>query len=351
LRPSVSSSSRRSVSPPLRRVPSAPALSSPSPVDGFELRRSPSQVSLTAAPSALPAWFPPGFDLEKATASVRDYLIGLGAKPESFTPGAAKRIVFADADQTLVQTATPVYVRHKETGELLKHPVTGRLVLLGIGPTRSQGGELKALQAAHPEVPWSDYAMDYKEMGAITEILRTPEIAVGMNYLRQAEADPQARAFIITARSNNDAIDGFKEYLAQRDLKIDGVLTVNTARTAEVMGFEMGLDTPAKKALVMAALIKAYGGIPSAHFLDDTDENLHGSMQLLPRLLPETSFCFSDVVHTGGGEYERVVAGRSAYPGQLVDAKFQPIDDGKVTEYRSRDAHFALDPVLQPKVG
>lgn len=258
----------------------------------------------------LPAWYPADYDLKAAAARARAVLARQGEPLESIDPHQVDRLLFCDADHTFLQTHTPLYLRHRETGERLRLPSKSgglpRLVQFGAPGLPS----LKELQERHSAVDWGRYETDFTDYNSIKEILNTEEITPTLDTLRASDADPRCRDFIITARSGEAVPAGLDEFQAARAVDSNGVFAVNNPEQNAVMGLPEGVTPPQKKAFAMAALISLYDapGAPlqSVKFLDDADDNLQSSIELLPQLFPHIRFEFIDVVRNADGQYTQV---------------------------------------------
>lgn len=302
-----------------------------------------------AAPRRLPRWYPAGYDLGRAAETVRAMLVEQGEPASSIGPGRAERLLFTDADLTLIKSTTPTLLRHKVSGEVLRYPDSGRLLLVGIGPERSWRAELPALKARYPEIPWSDYEVDYSEFSSLSDILRSPEIAEAMEALRGSDRDPGSRDFIITARSA-EAVDEFlDEYLAIRGVDINGVFAVSQRTLVDRMELRNpALDAARRKAITMAALITAYdpASLRAVDYRDDSDENLVAAMQLLPAMFPGLSLSFYDVLNEDGRDvFDHHLVARTTTNGELVDAEGHAMSARDVARYTSRD-HYPPDPIF-----
>jgi len=294
---------------------------------------------------ALPSWYPADFDLDRAAAGARAIIEAQGEPPGSIGPGKAKRLVFVDADLTLINSSPPSRLVHKTTGEVLKHPETGAELALGLGPERDAKKELAALKARYPAVRWADYRLDDSAYGSREEILKTPAIGSTVSTLKASDRSPASRDFIITARRHATVPPALDEYLGKRKVDINGVFAVSHQPTAGRLGM-VKFPSQQRKAIAMAALLKLYqpaeGRLDRVRFLDDTDKNLVAGMQLLPKLFPKTRFEFYDVVHKGGDRFERVLVAKSDLrrPGELVDARGRVVTPEQIAAYKSADAPF-----------
>ncbi|MCK6549227.1 hypothetical protein L6R52_25515, partial [Myxococcota bacterium] len=301
-----------------------------------------------AAPlRTLPAWYPARYDLTRAADEVRDVLLAQGELRGSFDAGKAKRLVFTDADLTLLKTATPVYLVDRATGERMAHPETGRLLRLGVGPTRSSERELEQLKARFPGVAWDAYDVDYSEYASLSELLATPPIEEDLARLRRSDGDPESRDFVITARGQDNTASNLSTYLSNHDVDINGVLAVNERTLVERLGLDLPELTSARtKAVVMAAVIAAYdaASIERVKLIDDTDENLIATAELLPKLFPQLALELWDVLcEKGTDEWRQTLIARTSPLGELVDAKGRPLPREALESYRSRD-HYPVDP-------
>lgn len=295
----------------------------------------------------LPEWYPAKYDLARAADEVRDVLLVQGELRGSFDAGKAKHLVFTDADLTLLKTTTPVYVVHRETGERLTHPESGRVLRLGVGPTRNAERELEALKARYPDVAWDAHAVDYGEYASLSELLATPPIEEDLARLRRSDDDPESRDFVITARGQDNTASNLSTYLSTHDVDINGVLAVNERTLVDRLGLDLPeLTSARKKAVVMAAVITAYdaASIDRVKLIDDTDENLIASIELLPKLFPKLGLEFWDVLcERGTDDWRQTLIARTSPLGELVDAKGRPLPREALETYRSRD-HYPIDP-------
>ncbi len=332
------------------KAPSGPA-PGPDRLAGDLLAR---RLARAEAP-ALPSWYPKDFDLDRAAAAAAAILREQGEPPGSIGPGKARSIVFTDADLTLLQTSVPVYLAHRETGELLADPATGRPFELGLGPDRDQTKELAELKVRHPDVRFDDYRFDFRAFDSAEEILATPEIPQTTGLLRRSDrGGPQNREIVVTARQFDSVPPAIDRYLAARGVDANGVFAVKSPAHAPKLGVDRpDLGTPERKALAMAALLKVYAPaaaeVDTVKVLDDGDWNLAAAAELLPKLFPKTRFEFVDVVHAGGGKYEHRVMARSApggKQGDLVDGAGRPVPPDLLAKraYRSADAPHPAPP-------
>lgn len=240
--------------------------------------------------TALPAWYPPDFQLGKAAKGMQALLSQKGV---TVTP--VPKLVVTDADYTLLATTAATLLKHRTTGEHARHPVTNEIFRLGPEFER----ERAALEAQFPQLPWSELSNDYHEFDDALDIAGSDTIAQTLEQLRASDLDPQQRQFLITARNSLAAISAL-EQVSQRDgLGLDGVFSANAPAELEALGVEeVKLGTAERKALMIAALIDLHQ--PSrVIFYDDGDANLSRARELLPLLFPGTTFEFVDVVKRG----------------------------------------------------
>jgi hypothetical protein len=290
----------------------------------------------------MPSWFPAQFDLDAAARGAREILLGQGQSPESMAPGATGRVVFSDADFTLLQTTTPVFLTHKTTGQRMVDGATGQPLALRESPGRYLHDLLAQAKARQPGLSWDDYTFDFTQMGCAEEILRQDVIGPALDVLKDSDQDPASRDFVVTARSAEAVPGALRQALRNHGADIDGVLTVNNADQVEKMGIPAEVPAEGKKALVMAALLKLHDPslavVRTVTFMDDTDTNLVAAMTTLPRLFPHIAFEFVDVVHVGRRNFEKRVVARSGQDGNLVDGQGRPMSAADVERYRSQDA-------------
>lgn len=296
-------------------------------------------------PPPMPAWYPAGYDLNAASAGAKDILLGQGVKAGDIGPGIAKKLVFSDVDLTLMKTATPTLLKSKTTGEYLRNPDTGRLVILGVGTMRDQNKELAALKLKWPNVNWADYGMDFREFGSLSEVMRTEEIKSTVDILKASDKDPTSRDFIITARGDDMVPTAMKEYCAAHGVDINGVMAVNNpGQGAKLWPNVTGLTSAQKKALSMAALIKLYdpqgATVRKIKFMDDTDDNLKAAAELLPALFPNIRFEFEDIIHGPRDGYTHKIVARTGAGGGLLDAHGKAMTLADFETYASVDAPF-----------
>lgn len=291
----------------------------------------------TPSVGALPDWFPLEFDLQRASAGVRQVLESQGADPRSIGPGLCDRVVFTDADHTLLDTRTSVYLKHKGTGERLIDPTTGKPLALG----REFERELAAAKGRLTEVPWHLYEPDFSEFLVDGEVVRTPLIAETVSKLEDADRNARSREFVITARNSETAGAELMASLALHGVNIQGVFAVNSDTLQNSLAIPKGLTSAQKKALVMAAILLTYdpeqSRIRRVSFMEDGDANLVAAMQLLPKLFPGIRFEFVDVVNVGH-EFRHVEVARTHPDGELVGPEGRALSLREIDGYSSPDA-------------
>lgn len=301
----------------------------------------------TSAVRALPDWYPRNFDLAALARRLRKLLVRQGERERDLRPGGVRHLSFMDLDGTLVDSKMPVVLAHKQTGELLHYPDSGRLMILGVGSHRSYREDLAKLEARY-DLPWDDYELNFDHGGNLRALLAEQPIRDQIARLRRQLRKATRRSFVITARSAAPAAFVAHEYLSRLGVDVHGVVAPNTRATAGVLGFEhldLGENrTGRRKALTMAGLITLYGAhnIGTAEFHDDSDKNLRAAMQLLPALFPNIRFRFHDVVHERKG-YERSMIAE-AHGGVVRDPGGRPMSDAEIDEYSSTDAPWKPEP-------
>jgi hypothetical protein len=296
---------------------------------------------LPASKNKLPDWYPVNDQgLQWLADLVRQELTQhQGAPLSSFVPGRVRHLLITDADHTLFQTSSPIFVRVKGGG--LLRDKAGKLVMLGL-KSPDYKREFDKLLKTFPADKRAALELDFTEYGSIKSVLEAREIESTLREMRVAElSGDDKRMFVITARGNETAMTALEEYLADRRITADGIFGVNNPKQMDALGLgRFRLTTAQRKAMVMAVLLKLYEGqhrpIESVKFLDDTDENLIAAMQLLPKLFPKTKFEFADVVHTGKGHFEQRLVATSAGK-QLLNAEGQELSAKEIDTYRSFD--------------
>lgn len=268
-------------------------------------------VQETVAPPAegqLPPWLPKDFDLDRQAALTAKALRTQGVTwPPPSPQQSVKRVVLCDADLTLLDTHLPIYLMHKVTGEHLRHPETGRLVQFGVSGV-NPFTELSDFRKKYPQVPMSEYSIDFYEYGSIQALLASKEIDITTKALRAEDADPTSSVYMITARSGDSVSTGLHEYLAERDVDIDGAFAVNSPRHLEALALPK-VESDQRKAITNAGILHMHAleagrPVESCEFFDDDEGgNLESSFQLLPVLFPATRFEFTDVVKDAEGGF------------------------------------------------
>jgi len=301
----------------------------------------------TSAVRPLPQWYPRNFNLADLAGRLRALLIEQGESERNLRPTGVRHLSFMDLDGTLVDSKVPVVMAHKETGELLRYPDSGKLMILGLGADRNYRSDLAKLKERH-DLPWDDYELNFDQGGNLKALLAEDPIRDQVLRLRRHLRSASRRAFVITARSAAPAAFVAHEYLSSLGADVDGVVTPNAPRASEVLGLndlDLGENfSGPRKALAMAGLISLYGAhnIGTAEFHDDSDSNLVAAMQLLPALFPNIRFRFHDVVHERAG-YERTVVA-DAHGGVVRNAGGRPMSDADIASYKSSDAPWVPVP-------
>src|SRR5262249_1789447 len=106
------------------------------------------------------------------------------------------------------------------------------------------------------------------------------------------------------------------------------------------------LTNPQRKALINAALIHAHDPsgkvMRNVKFIDDNDDNLKASMELLPKLFPHINFEFIDVVHKKDGHFEHRTVAKTGHNagGALVGPNGALFKAEDIAKYSSDDSRF-----------
>ncbi len=298
-----------------------------------------------------PAWSKT-FDFVAGTAAARAILIAQGQKPETIGPGLINRIVFSDADLTLLDTSTPVLLKNATTGAHLRYPEgtprAGHLVLLGGGAERNADKELADLKLALPTLDWASYGPDYSEFNSLSEILRSGIIPDDLSTLKRSDKDPKSKDFVITSRSATYTAEYMNEVLFRQGIDINGVFAVNEATQAAQLNTG-AMSSAQKKAVTMASLILAYGGadsIKNVRFMDDTDKNLKAAWELLPKMFPTIHFDFVDVIESAGkSEFKHQGVAHTTAGGELAGADGKKLSVEGLAAYKSAD-RYAFDSLV-----
>ncbi|MFQ5729445.1 MAG: hypothetical protein ACE5GN_03695 [Waddliaceae bacterium] len=292
------------------------------------------------ATETLPSWYPKNYDLKEASRSVTEILRLQGAPVAFHHPDPVDSIIFSDADHTLLKTQTPILLKNKKTGQLVKDPTTGKIIRL---PNRSFLQAVGRLKEKYPELPWDSYEIDFGEMGSIVAIDITPPIKHIVEILQSSDQEKTNKEFIITARSSAIIPSAFEEYFTNLGVDLDGVFAVNNPSLNERLKLSgKGLSAAQKKAVTMAAIIQLYmpgGTLKEVSFYDDGDDNLQMAMELLPILFPQIIFRFFDVIHMGDNKFRLKPVAVTGDKGKLMSAegrKEWTLDD--IRSYSSQDA-------------
>ncbi|MCP4502157.1 MAG: hypothetical protein GY822_19545 [Deltaproteobacteria bacterium] len=176
-----------------------------------------------------------------------------------------------------------------------------------------------------------------------------------MDAIADHQAHPNTRDFIITARSAGNIPAVFHEYMNDLGHDLHGTFAVNEPGLMGDFGFDKnpGLGTEHNKALTMAALIELYqpGGakMERVRFYEDSDVNLQASMDLLPKMFPNISFEFFDVVHTGHEKFEHRLVASTNDEGVLENAfTGRTMTDHDINTYESNDKELPPPPEYYP---
>jgi hypothetical protein len=256
--------------------------------------------------------------------------------------GPQARLTFTDADLTLLKTKVGDRLVDRR-GMPVIDPDRQRPIVTGIGANLSYGDDISAISKRHPEMNWKSFDFDESDWDDPARLMSERLVPATISLLK-ADQTAGGKEIVVTARVGTRIIDALAKKLKQGGLDVDGVFAVWNDDQVDKLKLPERLDTPARKALTMAATIKAYdpddATVRQVRFVDDSDENLQAAMQLLPRLFPDKSFEFVDVVHTGGEDYvPKVVARSGDAPGTLVGADGRAFGPREISAYRSDDAH------------
>ncbi|MGM0440166.1 MAG: hypothetical protein ACQEP8_03520 [Chlamydiota bacterium] len=290
--------------------------------------------------AAIPEWYPKSYNLDYASKIAEELL----ATQEGEDPqlSEVQRINFSDADHTLLQTTTPLFLKHKKTGTLLTYPDSEELIRI---PNNADAEDIKQL---YPYVNLEDYVVDYHEMGSIVAIDITPPVQPMLVRLKSAAKKPNSKEYIITARSENTVPPALKDYFSRKGLLIDAVFPVNNEALAQELKYSsLNLSIAQKKALIMAVIIHACPQIKEVSFYDDGDDNLRRAMHLLPLIFPSIHYRFFDVIHTSQGLFKITLVAESDDHGALVTSTGEPFTSEDIENYRSTD--HPLPTMITPK--
>lgn len=293
--------------------------------------------STAATSGALPAWYPRSWNLEKAAQGAAEILKAQG-KPPSSQP--AKRIVFSDADLTLLKTTVGFNLADPQ-GKLVLNPATGKPILLEIGGGKG-GDNLEALKKKYPSLPWDTYSKAHAGYDDPDVVQRHQGIPETMKFLRASERHKGDEQYVITARWDERIPGAIDERLKKEKVNLEGVFVALNDEQSKRLGFTPEMTTPQRKALTMAAMLKLRDPesalIRKVTFMEDNDPNMRAAMDLLPKLFPKVRFEFVDVVHQGGGRFVRHPIAHSEGNGPaLVDKKGRPFTQQQVEGYTSPD--------------
>jgi hypothetical protein len=198
-------------------------------------------------------------------------------------------------------------LRDAKTGELAVNPVTGQTIRLG----SEFQAEREALEKQFPELPWAELVNDFREFNDVAAVEQSPPIAATVDALRDDPVRGGERKFMITARTSAPVLAALGEVARRQGLELDQVFSAKDPAVTDALSLgDAKLDTAARKALMIAALIEVYrpkhAEIDHVTFYDDTDGNLARAKELLPQLFPKTRFDFIDVVRQSDGSFTHV---------------------------------------------
>ena len=249
--------------------------------------------------SDIPAWYPSDYNLSEAVEAATQILRDQGMQVDDTVH--VNKIIFSDADHTLLKTQTPILLKNKTTGQLFKDPETKKVLRL---PNRSFLEALENLKKRYPNQPWDEFEIDFNEMGSIVAIDVTPPIEHIIDILKCSDKSKNNKEFIITARSSTSVAPAMEDYFKNFDLELDGTFAVNNPEINSLLKLQgQGLSAAHKKAITMAALIKLYSP-KEVSFYDDGDDNLQAAMDLLPGLFPDLPLRFYDIIHIGQSRFK-----------------------------------------------
>lgn len=298
----------------------------------------------TGLKPTLPAWYPKDFDLAHAANQLRAELLAQGMSPKELEPGQTRHLFLTDADLTLINTGSVVYLRNRVTGERVLNPTTGKPFELGGGALRDSHVDLRRLKKEFPALPWEHLEKDYEQLHSAEELARQATIAPARDLLNKSARRRSSKQVVITARSGPDIGTSMRNRLAAQNMPVAAVLTVNKADHRDALKIPADTSVACNKVLHMAALIHLLdpkgSAIRSVRFVDDSDENLVAAMQVLPLLFPNIRWEFLDVVHLGHGRFDARVVARSSVGGDLVDMHGKPMSQRAIDTYASRDASY-----------
>lgn len=278
----------------------------------------------------LPPWAPVAFDLGGAKRFLMRSILKQGGFHEFFGALPSQRLVISDIDHTLVQSDTWVGFVDGHSGEPIKDPMTDARIMVHNAQANAYVQTLRE-RFAH----LTDISVDWTPMGEVHELDMCDGIANTIEAMRNHQRLTNAPVLAVTARSHVELLPGIKDYFARRQVRMGAVFGVNNAGLSaklEICRHGVG----ARKALIMAAMVDLYrdhaGSLSEVFFYDDHADNLRRAMELLPKLFPNITFTFVDVVHQGDGHFEPTVAA-VAHRGQMVDAHGKQLSRADVANY------------------
>lgn len=249
-----------------------------------------------------------------------------------------------DFDLTTAVTTNPVPLVNRITGEIVKNPRTGKEMLVGIGPTRSEVAERAVWERLYPELPWSEIFVDFEKAPADGRSLHSSqEIAVTLASIRRSNEDPTRRALCVTARA--DAGDALLKAMAQMvergGARFEGILAPNSVQLRALSKTldDAKLEYYDRKALTLAALVKL-SGATKLNFIDDSHKNLNAVLAVLPKACPQVELNVIDVVKGPFGFVHYPVAYSPAGTSEVIGLARRPLDG-----YESpKDEPIAVEP-------
>jgi glycerophosphoryl diester phosphodiesterase len=340
--------------PSSTEAPSSPAKPDPAPQParasaegaGWSPKASRANADRADLRATLPDWYPKNWDMQAAARGAADILKAQGKPPDLTKP--AKELIFSDADLTLIKATVGMRLRDAD-GNLVMNPDTGKPIVMLSGGGAKNGDDLEALKRNHPELPWATFKEDHAQYDSPEAILSSKPIPETLNKLREEQRKDGTKEFVITARWDQKVVGGMDQYMKKQGVKLDGVFVALNDEQSKALGFTPELTTPQRKAMAMAALITLHdpkaAKVHKVTFMEDNDANLSASMQLLPKLFPKVKFEFDDVVHTGGGHFERrVVAKSDEKSSALLTASGKPMTADAIAHYSSTAQDVRFDP-------
>jgi hypothetical protein len=301
----------------------------------------------TMAAPIIPVWAK-DFDYAGAAERLKVWLVSRGVDPATIGPGTATKLVFSDFDLTLSKTSTPTYLRDVDTKRLLCD-AQGKLVKLGTGPTRDFEADLEKLKHTHPEYPFAKLEPVFDDFNSGHDMARTEIIPENVGELIKADKDPDARVFLITARSGKYTADFTTDYLMAHGLKLDGSIAVNEPEMAEILGVTAIASSSKRKALAMGVVNTLFGGqelVKENTFTDETDKNQRTAIELLPKLFPKILQRFVDVLHTGELSFKRQPLARTSTDGELVWPSGHKFSQADLIAYKGVEEPIPTHPVF-----